>query len=102
MEGLLPERPGNIRLKAERSRRLTQIAIFHRRMANHTGSLRVVSFLGNQSVCQPVHRPRHYFVAINGSVVETYFLEVDRIHQMQPQLIAPRSMMPRLSSASAH
>ena len=39
-------------------------------MANHAGSLRAISFLGNESVSQPVHRPSNDLVALDRGVVE--------------------------------
>jgi len=46
-------------------------------MANHTRSLRTVSFLGNQSIGQPMHRPGNDLVAFDRGVVEIHFLEIN-------------------------
>jgi len=54
---------------------LTEVAVFHSGMAQHTGSLRAISFLGDQSVSQPVLRPGNHLVALDPQVVEIYLLE---------------------------
>jgi hypothetical protein len=40
-------------------------------------SLRAVSFFGNQSIRQSVHGPGNDLVALDGTVVKTYLLEID-------------------------
>ena len=69
---------------------MTQIAVFHRRMADHARRLRFVSLLRDQGIGQSLHRPGDDFVAIDPSVVKAHFLEIDFDREGCPHSAAVR------------